>query len=164
VGTTGRVCNTLLDLRLSRGGYKNFIFWGIMPCSPVKVKRYFGRTFRLHLQVWRISYLLRAGVCLVYFSCLETEARCSFEKSSDCWTDYKALYPRTHNAFQVFVDHRMENDDYGDTLTCTWVCSRAVQTGIECWSQAEPISWVGQSLIRPARAFHLLRHGVKPHQ
>jgi hypothetical protein len=31
------------------------IFWDITPCSPLKVNRRFGRTYRLHLQDRSIS-------------------------------------------------------------------------------------------------------------
>jgi hypothetical protein len=34
---------------------KNFVFWDIMPCSPLKVDRCYGGTSRLHLQGRRIS-------------------------------------------------------------------------------------------------------------
>jgi hypothetical protein len=29
---------------------KNIIFWGITLCSPLKVNRHFGGTYRFHLQ------------------------------------------------------------------------------------------------------------------
>jgi hypothetical protein len=34
---------------------KNPIFWDITPCSPLKVDRRFGVSYRIHLQVRRIS-------------------------------------------------------------------------------------------------------------
>jgi hypothetical protein len=34
---------------------KSSIFWDITPCSPLKVNRSFGGTYRLHLQGRRIS-------------------------------------------------------------------------------------------------------------
>jgi hypothetical protein len=34
---------------------KSAIFWDITPCSPLKVSRRFGRTYRLHFQGQRIS-------------------------------------------------------------------------------------------------------------
>jgi hypothetical protein len=34
---------------------KSIIFWGITPCSLLNVKRRFGGTYRLHLQVQKIS-------------------------------------------------------------------------------------------------------------
>jgi hypothetical protein len=34
---------------------KSSIFWDITPCSPLKVKRRFGGTYRIHLQGRRIS-------------------------------------------------------------------------------------------------------------
>jgi hypothetical protein len=42
--------------RLSYGtALKSTTFWYIMQCSPLKVNRRFGGTYRLHLQDWRIS-------------------------------------------------------------------------------------------------------------
>jgi hypothetical protein len=40
---------------------KSSIIWGIMPCSPYKANRRFGRTCRLHLQDIRIFYLEDGG-------------------------------------------------------------------------------------------------------
>jgi hypothetical protein len=34
---------------------KSSVFWDITPCSPLKVNRHFGGTYRLHLQNIRIS-------------------------------------------------------------------------------------------------------------
>jgi hypothetical protein len=35
---------------------KSTIFWGITPCSPLKVNRRFGGTYRLHLQSRRTRW------------------------------------------------------------------------------------------------------------
>jgi hypothetical protein len=37
------------------GGYQEAFFWEIMPCSPLKINRYFGGTCLLHLQGRRMS-------------------------------------------------------------------------------------------------------------
>jgi hypothetical protein len=43
----------LHELRFSqRWLYKSFLMFGKMPCSPLKVNRSFGETYRLHHQVW----------------------------------------------------------------------------------------------------------------
>jgi hypothetical protein len=36
---------------------KSSIFWDISPCSPLKVNRRFGETYRLNLQNRRISHV-----------------------------------------------------------------------------------------------------------
>jgi hypothetical protein len=61
---------------------KSTIFWDITPCSPLSVNRRFGGTYRLHLQVRKISQQeisvkaggkqsIQAGFLLVYFSTLK---------------------------------------------------------------------------------------------
>jgi hypothetical protein len=80
---------------------KSFIFWDTMPCSPLRVNRYFGGQCLLRLQGRRISqarnqygagsiqglqicsdfYLLHSSFCLIYYSALKTEAKCSSEAS-----------------------------------------------------------------------------------
>jgi hypothetical protein len=53
----------------------SFVFWDIMPCSPLKVDRRFGATCRLHLQGRRLSQTThqREGgskqSCLLFASC-----------------------------------------------------------------------------------------------
>jgi uncharacterized protein YjiK len=54
---------------------KSTIFWDIKPCSPLKVNRFFGGKYRLHLQGRRISearYQHEAGsaTCSVLVSSL----------------------------------------------------------------------------------------------
>jgi hypothetical protein len=44
-------------------------FWAMMPCNPLKVDRYFGATYRLHLQGRRISQNRRsvqAALCDIF--------------------------------------------------------------------------------------------------
>jgi hypothetical protein len=44
-----------LDLRFSEVVMKGFIFWDIMPCSPLKVSWCFRGICRAHLQGLRVS-------------------------------------------------------------------------------------------------------------
>jgi hypothetical protein len=74
---------------------KSSILWDRRPCSPLKIKRHFGGTYRLHLQVRTISqtrnqsWLLCLSPsftlvpCLTYCSNVKMEATCSFEASVD---------------------------------------------------------------------------------
>jgi uncharacterized membrane protein len=62
---------------------KGSVFWDITPCSPLKVRVYFGRTYRTHLQVLRLKQtrnnknlvcrLLLLAFCLDYSSTLKME-------------------------------------------------------------------------------------------
>jgi hypothetical protein len=58
---------------------KNYVFWDKMPFNPLKVKRRFEGTFRLHLQV-RSSALLatcfHTGLLLFLFSYPENGGDC----------------------------------------------------------------------------------------
>jgi hypothetical protein len=38
------------------GGYEEYIFWDITPCSPLRINRRFGGTYRLHLRGRKISW------------------------------------------------------------------------------------------------------------
>jgi hypothetical protein len=73
---------------------KSIIFWGMMPCSLLSMKRRFGGTYRLHLQGrrhnfsknqeasrWQEFCLLVLGK--IIFSTLKMEAICSSETSLD---------------------------------------------------------------------------------
>jgi hypothetical protein len=64
---------------------RSSIYWNITPCSPLKVNRRFGETYRLHLQGRRISE--KAGgkqtSYAVYFSTLKMEAICYSVTSLD---------------------------------------------------------------------------------
>jgi hypothetical protein len=44
------VCHFVLDKIVTAVVMKSSIFWDITSCSPVKVNRRFGGTYRLHLQ------------------------------------------------------------------------------------------------------------------
>jgi hypothetical protein len=69
---------------------KSTILWDITPCSPLKVSRHFGGTYRLHLQSRRISRgrnqhqvapTFTLVSCSAYSSTLKMEAICSSETS-----------------------------------------------------------------------------------
>jgi hypothetical protein len=73
---------------------KSSVFWDITLCSPLKVNRPFGGTYRLHRQGrkicqarnqresrWKPVFTLVS--CLAYPSTLEMEATCSSETSID---------------------------------------------------------------------------------
>jgi hypothetical protein len=71
---------------------KSIIFWDITPCSPMKVNRRSGGTYRLHLQGRRISWAktqqslapaFTLVSCSAYSSSLKTEAICFSETSVD---------------------------------------------------------------------------------
>jgi hypothetical protein len=50
----------------------NSIFWDIPSCSPVKVNRHFGGTYRLSLQCGKVSgALLAACLMLVFFGWMD---------------------------------------------------------------------------------------------
>jgi hypothetical protein len=68
---------------------KSAIFWDLTPCSPLKVNRSSGRTYRLHLQDRGISlarYHLESSLCLLPVFELKMEAICSSETSVDLTT------------------------------------------------------------------------------
>jgi hypothetical protein len=73
------------------------MFWKITPCSPLQVNRRFGRTYRLHLQVRRISQARNkheAGgkICLRRdCSSLKMEENIPQKRFP---VDYTALYPK----------------------------------------------------------------------
>jgi hypothetical protein len=68
---------------------KKFIFWDITPCSPLKVKRRFGETYRIHCQGRRISqakYERGNSACHLlscWFRPPKMDATCSSETSVD---------------------------------------------------------------------------------
>jgi hypothetical protein len=72
---------------------KSTVFWDITPCSPLKVNRRFGGTFRLNLQgrISRAKYQRKStllATCFSLVSCsdyltLNMEAICFFETSVD---------------------------------------------------------------------------------
>jgi hypothetical protein len=78
---------------------KSSVFWDITLCNPLKVNRYFKRTYGLHLQGWRVSQernyyetgskqrLLTSCFmivsCVAYSSIMKTEVTYSSERSVD---------------------------------------------------------------------------------
>jgi hypothetical protein len=81
---------------INRGDY---YLWDITPCSPLKVKRRFGRTYRLHLQVRRISRARNQRESrwqAELYSFFDPEDGGDMLLRNVCWisTDYTALYPR----------------------------------------------------------------------
>jgi hypothetical protein len=75
----------LRDLKPQRKlDIKRTTFWDITPCSPLKVNRRFGGTYRLHLQVRKISRARN-----------QVESRWQAGPNVGCLsTEYTALYPR----------------------------------------------------------------------
>jgi hypothetical protein len=67
---------------------KSTIFWNITPCSPLKLTRRFGVTYRVHIQGRRINqresrWQFTLVTCSAYFSTLKMEAICSSKASVD---------------------------------------------------------------------------------
>jgi hypothetical protein len=94
---------------LTKAVMKISIFWNITPCSPSKVNRRFGGTYRLHLSgpknkprnkpTW--SYLAACFTlvsCLVYPSTLKDGGDMFLRNVGWLWTDYTSLYPRRRNS------------------------------------------------------------------
>jgi hypothetical protein len=86
---------------------KSTIFWDITPCSPLRVNRRFGGTYRLHLQCrktsrawnqsesrWQAELCFHAGFLLGLF--FDPEDRGDMFLRNVGWlsTDYTALYHR----------------------------------------------------------------------
>jgi hypothetical protein len=69
---------------------KSTIFWDIKPCSPLRVNRRFGGTYRLHM----LATCFHAGFLLsLYFD--PEDGRNMFLRNLGWFsTDYTALYPR----------------------------------------------------------------------
>jgi hypothetical protein len=87
---------------------KSIIFWDMTLCSPLSVNRRFGGTYRLHLQVWRVSQAtirqvvggkllaacLLAGFCWTYFFDPEDGGHIFLRNVGWHSTDYTASYSR----------------------------------------------------------------------
>jgi hypothetical protein len=98
---------------------KSSIFWGIMLCSPLKIDRRFGGTYRLFLQGRRISQRGNQNVvnvallatcftllsCLSYSSTLKMEALCSSETS----IEFQRTTWRYIREERTLYNHRCEN-------------------------------------------------------
>jgi hypothetical protein len=91
---------------------KSIIFWDITPCSPLKVNRLLGGSYRLHLQGRRISRARnQRESCsspaftpvsfLAYSSTLKMEAICSSETSVDFKPEVHKIPTRVQCTVQV---------------------------------------------------------------
>lgn len=63
---------------------KTTVFWYVMSCSPVEVYMCFRRTFRCHLQDWRINEASKKQVasqtsCFIYILILKMKVVCCSE-------------------------------------------------------------------------------------
>jgi hypothetical protein len=78
---------------------KSPIFWGLTPCSPLKVSQRFGGTYRLHLLGWRVS---QAGS-----KQLKMEARFSSETSGGFqWTTWCYIPENRTQTLQILHNQR----------------------------------------------------------
>jgi hypothetical protein len=78
---------------------KSYLFWDITPCSPLKVNRRFGGTYRLHLQGRGMSRARnqresRWQAELGLLSDPEDGGDMFLRNAGCLSTDYTALYPR----------------------------------------------------------------------
>jgi hypothetical protein len=62
---------------------KSTIFWDITPCSPLKVNRRFGGTYRKAWWQASLQHALTLVSCSAYFSTLKMEAICFSETLVD---------------------------------------------------------------------------------
>jgi hypothetical protein len=99
--------------RSHSGGYEKFNLLGYNSCSPLKGKRRFGRTCRLHFQGRRISqsrsqrcYLPHIDFLLGLFFVPENGGVMFLQNFGWLSTGYTALYPRIHNSlFWAYFPH-----------------------------------------------------------
>jgi hypothetical protein len=99
---------------------KSTVFWDITLCSPLKVNRRFGGTYRLHLQGRRISRAINQQEavasprlcwstaftlvsCSAYYSTLNMEAICSSETSVDFQRTTQRYIPEDNILNSQFV-------------------------------------------------------------
>jgi hypothetical protein len=75
---------------------KSTIFWDITPCSPLKVNRRFGGTYRLHLesQIALLATCFHDSLLLGLFLDPEEEGDMFLRNVDWLSADYTALYPR----------------------------------------------------------------------
>jgi hypothetical protein len=66
---------------------RNTVPWNITPCSPVKVNRRFGGTYRVHLQGWisRARYYLLSGWYLARPIRYSSETSVAFQRITRCY-------------------------------------------------------------------------------
>jgi hypothetical protein len=87
---------------------KSSVLWNITPCSPLKVNRPFGRTYRLHLPVENKTSKKPAFTlvsCSSYSSTLNMKAVCSSETSVDFQRTTQHCIPED----SILYDDRCEN-------------------------------------------------------
>jgi hypothetical protein len=88
---------------------KSYIFWGITPCSMLKVNQCFRGTCRLHLHSQRIGQArnqhesraatsFHTGFLLSLYFNHENWGGMSLRNVSWCSMDYAVLYPRRQNS------------------------------------------------------------------
>jgi hypothetical protein len=81
---------------------KGTIFWDITLHSPLKVKRSFGGTYRLHLQVC-LPPAFTLVYCSAYSSTLKMEAICSSETSVDFQRTTRRCVPEDSNLLLSYL-------------------------------------------------------------
>jgi hypothetical protein len=99
---------TSIIVYLKQNLIRSSIFWDITLCNPLKVKRRFGGTCRLHLQGRRISQALHqrdAGGKQRCYDTTEMEATCSSETVVDFQRTTWCYIPEDRNLH----NHRSEN-------------------------------------------------------
>jgi hypothetical protein len=79
--------------------FKEFIFWDITPCSPMKVGRSFGRCLKM------LAARFTMDSCLAYSSTLKMEATCSSEMSVAFQRTTRRYIPED----RTLHNHRCEN-------------------------------------------------------
>jgi hypothetical protein len=91
---------------ISNSTLKMCIFWGIMPCSPLKVNRRFRGTCHFQLQDRRISKARnhheagsKHSSCLAYSSTMKMEPICSSESS----VDFNGLHGVISQKIELFI-------------------------------------------------------------
>jgi hypothetical protein len=91
---------------------KSSIFWNIIPCSSLQVNRSFGGTYRLHLQIQRVSQARnqRSACCLVFVDILSgllfdsEDVREAVLRNMGCFSlDHTALYTRRWNSSEMYM-------------------------------------------------------------
>jgi hypothetical protein len=86
---------------------KNAVFWNTTLCTPLKVNRRFGQTYRLHFQGQGLCLppAFTLVSCSAYSSTLKMEAICSCETSVDFQRNTRRYIPKD----STLHNHRCEN-------------------------------------------------------
>jgi hypothetical protein len=90
---------------------KNFIFWDIMPCRPLKVNRRFGGTCRLHLSGRTVRQSKKLALSLPAVD-LQRTTRSYIPQDRTITTTVKTSNP-------TFLNHLFERD------SVPWLCKRS---------------------------------------